>query len=110
MDWQRLCQSSPAPSSAPHTSLFTAIDRATSRDMQPRTNVFLPGSCLSVVYCIYVTYKHICLQANSRPYIDYRKNFIENICLMFPYLGSISSCSDSGPILLWFTFKYAIHG
>lgn len=79
VDWLRLCQSSPAPSSAPHTSLFTAIDRATSRDVQPRRNVFLSGSCLSVVYCIYVTYKHICLQANSRPYIDYRNNFIENI-------------------------------
>lgn len=34
VDWLRLCQSSPAPSSAPHL-LFTAIDRATSRDVQP---------------------------------------------------------------------------
>lgn len=55
MDWLRLCPSSPVPNSAPHTSIFTAIDRATSRDIQPRANVFLSGSCFSVVYSIYVT-------------------------------------------------------
>ena len=87
MDWLRLCQSSPVPSSAPHTSLFTAIDRATSRDMQPITNVFLSGSCFSVVYYIYVTYRHIQLQANSRPSIDYRNNFRKHFVSCFSILA-----------------------